>query len=98
MYLREDSIYGFICTKNEEVWGDFRRSLDWGDWEPAQLYAFLPDANTSRKMCDAATNQDQTGFVREYRSLNEGSSMEEARKAYEAMRTQLRMLEQVRGG
>ena len=36
-YLKNDSIYQAFCSHDSDVWGDFHRSLDWGEWEPDEV-------------------------------------------------------------
>lgn len=33
-FLTSDPIRGFVCAYQKEKWGQFPRSLDWGNWEP----------------------------------------------------------------
>jgi hypothetical protein len=33
-YLFSNSTRGFFCTYQQQIWGDFPRSLDWGHWRP----------------------------------------------------------------
>ncbi len=33
-YLKKTKYRGYFCTLDNDVWADFPRSLDWGDWEP----------------------------------------------------------------
>jgi hypothetical protein len=35
-YLKGLPIYDAVCTYESEVWGDFHRGLDWGDWLPSE--------------------------------------------------------------
>ena len=32
-YLKQDDLRGYVCSKDQEIWRDFPRNLDWGGWE-----------------------------------------------------------------
>jgi hypothetical protein len=89
-HLAVDRIFGFHCTKDAEKWGDFHRGLDWGNWEPDTILFDLPLPKiTTKKLCEHAKNADLVSFIAEYRRVNPGLSMLEARKDYEHLQSML---------
>ena len=78
---------GFVCGKEPEKWGDFTRSLDWGYWEPDVVYVRLPPAKlTTRDLVRCAGHDDLISFIKEYRRVNPGSSILEAKEDFKWMR------------
>ncbi|MGA4634656.1 hypothetical protein ACPA5B_12345 [Pseudomonas solani] len=65
-YLKNDEIRGYICLYQQELWGSFPRSLDWGDWRPefdpigiegkvvttVELRALIADGHTARAVVE----------------------------------------------
>ena len=35
-HLKNHCIYLAYCSYESEIWGDFHRSLDWGEWQPEE--------------------------------------------------------------
>ena len=86
-FLVHDSIAGFTCHKDRDKWGDFRRGLDWEAWSPDQVYVELPHPKlTTRALVNCAHDEDLKGFVVEYRRINPGLSMNEAREDFARIR------------
>ena len=78
---------GFSCGKDKEIWRGFNRNLDWGTWEPDWIYIDLPHPKiTTKKLYSFVKNDDQTGFIKEYRCINPGLSMKEARDDFKFLR------------
>ena len=89
-YLRYDFIHGFYCNKDSDKWGDFHRGLDWGTWQPDVVYFDLPlPKATTQKMCEMATSDDLVGFIAEYRRVNPGLSIQEAKEDYNLIRSKI---------
>lgn len=87
-FLFHDSIYGFTCRKDSEKWGKCYRGLDWGQWRPDQIYFDLPFPKiTTKAFSDAAHENDLGAFVIEYRRVNPGVSLQEARIDFAQLRT-----------
>jgi len=83
IYLKNDSIYGFHCTQDKEKWGDFHRSLDWGAWQPDSIYIDLPLPKvTTKKMIECVKNNNQIEFIKEYRRVNRGLDLAEAKSDF----------------
>ena len=90
VFLDVDRIRGFNCRKDAEKWGHFERGLDWGAWEPDWVYLELPPPKvTTRDLAAHAKDGDLVKFIREYRRLNPGLSMEEAKDDYRRLRDKL---------
>lgn len=88
VHLEVDRIHGFFCAKDREVWGDFHRGLDWGAWAPDEVYLELPSPKlTTRELSRCAWRDDLVGFVREYRRINPGISLAEAREDFAHLRS-----------
>jgi len=86
-FLFNDRIYGFSCRKDPEKWGRMYRGLDWGQWQPDRLYFDLPYPKiTTKVLADAAHDNDLKAFVIEYRRVNPGLSMDEARQDFARIR------------
>lgn len=89
-FLSVDDFRGFICRKDRQIWGAFPRSLDWGSWQPDAVYIELPFPKvTTRKLFLAAKDRDLIEFIKEYRRVNPGASMQEAREDYQVFLTGL---------
>jgi hypothetical protein len=89
-FLKHDSIYGFHCTKDADIWGDFHRSLDWGAWSPNRIYFELPFPKiTTRALSEFAYQDDLIGFIKEYRRVNPDLSLEEAKKDFQFFREKI---------
>jgi len=86
-FLAVDQIRGFHCTKDADKWGDLHRGLDWGAWEPDVLYFELPLPKvTTRKLARFAQDNDQIGFIQEYRRTNPGFPIQEAKVDFVRLR------------
>jgi hypothetical protein len=89
-FLKHDSIYGFYCNKDSEIWGDFHRGLDWGAWSPDRTYLELPFPKiTTRVLSDFAHQDDLIGFIKEHRRVNPGLSLEEAKTDFQFFREKI---------
>jgi hypothetical protein len=86
-FLFYDNIFGFTCKKDAEKWGDCYRGLDWGAWRPERIYFNLPHPKiTSQALMDAAHEDDVIAFVKEYRRVNPGTPIQEARENFSTLR------------
>lgn len=86
-YLRMDSIHGFYCTKDAAIWGDFHRGLDWGTWEPDEIYLELPLPKvTTKALSRFAKQNDALAFIKEHRRVNPGLSLKEAQDDFGTFR------------
>lgn len=86
-HLDYDGIRGFVCGWQQEMWGDFPRTLDWGDWTPETPNVGLDsDATCSPvfiRLCIAAQMADA---IRTFLSDNPTASVGEGKRAYEEIR------------
>jgi hypothetical protein len=89
-FLKQDSIDGFHCGKDADIWGDFHRSLDWGAWAPNRIYFELPFPKiTTRVLSEFAYQDDLIGFIKEHRRVNPSPSLEEAKKDFRFFREKI---------
>jgi hypothetical protein len=89
-FLNIDSIDGFHCGKDSEIWGDFHRGLDWGAWSPDRIYLELPAPKiTTRVLSECAHQNDLIGFIKEHRRVNPGFSLEEAKTDFAFFRDKI---------
>jgi len=84
VFLKYERIFGFVCSKDAEKWGPRNyRGLDWGAWEPDSVYLQLPLPKvTTLELSKAAKDEDLVGFIKEYRRINLGLSIQEAKEDY----------------
>ncbi|MCP4146132.1 MAG: hypothetical protein GY757_00140 [bacterium] len=89
-HLLYAQIYGFTCKKDSSKWGGIYRGLDWGNWHPRVVYFKLPlPKMTTTEMCRCVSEDNLLPFIKEYRRVNPGSSIEEAKKDYALMREKI---------
>jgi hypothetical protein len=89
-FLKQDTIGGFHCDKDAQIWGDFHRSLDWGAWVPERIYFQLPFPKiTTRALSEFAYQDDLIGFIKEHRRVNPALSPEEAKKDFRFFREKI---------
>lgn len=82
-FLFQDKIHGFTCRKDNDKWGRCYRGLDWGAWSPDRIYFELPRPKlTTKALVDCAYCEDLVGFIKEYRRINPGISVSEAREDF----------------
>jgi len=87
VYLAFDKVRGFYCRKDSEKWGYFDRGLDWGSWQPDCIYLELPFPKITTKALAAHVNSgDLIMFIKEYRRVNPGVSIQEAKNDYWRLR------------
>jgi hypothetical protein len=87
VYLSYFVILGFYCMRDADKWGDFHRSLDWGDWKPPFIYVSLRKIKTTPALSRLAHENSLIAFVKEYRLVNPDVSMNEAKADFDRMRT-----------
>jgi hypothetical protein len=86
-FLAVDSIHGFHCTKDHEIWGDIHRGLDWGTWQPDCIYVQLPPPKvTTKALVKLAQANDFIAFIKEHRRINPDLSLLEARNDFAHIR------------
>jgi hypothetical protein len=87
VFLEHNPIRGFVCKKDQDKWGDFHRGLDWGTWEPDLIYLELPPPKlTTWTLVRQAHNDDLLQFIKEYRRINPGLSVQEAKNDFQRFR------------
>ncbi len=90
VFLAIDRIFGLHRTKDADKWGDLHRGLDWDAWEPDCIYLELPSPKVTTKHLSQFANQnDLIAFLKEYRRINPGVSIEEAKADFSHFRTVL---------
>jgi hypothetical protein len=93
VFLKVESIYGFYCSQDKEKWGDFHRGLDWGAWEPNSIYLELPLPKvTTKELSVFAKDNDEISFIKEYRRINPGLTLSEAKNDFARFREILEKL------
>lgn len=86
-FLFHDSIYGFTCKKDEKKWGKCYRGLDWGAWSPDRIYLALPFPKiTTKALVDFAYDDNLLDFISEYRRVNPGLSIADAKTDFSRLR------------
>ncbi len=92
-YLDFDNIHGFYCSKDSDKWGDFHRSLDWGDWKPEKIYIHLdPPKRTNKDLVNLAYDEKLIEFIKEHRKINPEGSIGEAKEDYKFLRGRIESL------
>lgn len=82
-HLKLDRTRGFYCSQDQDKWGAFPRGLDWGAWEPDSIYLQLPLPKLTTKMLSIFVKRnDIIGFISEYRKVNPGLSITEAKSDF----------------
>jgi hypothetical protein len=82
-HLKVDVHAGFYCTQDESKWGAYHRGLDWGSWEPDSIHLQLPLPKvTTRQLSIFVKKNDIVGFIKEYRRINPGLSINEAKSDF----------------
>lgn len=90
-FLMKSDIRGYFCNSEHEVWKDFPRDLDWGDWEPDYPLVGITRYNKSNYTCNylgsAIVTKDlvlllmkneTTKALKLYRKLNKIVTIKEA--------------------
>ncbi len=86
-FLAHDQVHGFHCQKDADKWGGFHRSLDWGDWSPPFFYLELPSPKLTTTALSMSVHQnDLLAFIKEYRRINPGLSIREAKEDFVNLR------------
>ncbi len=89
-FLSVAPIWGFECNQDADKWGDFKRGLDWGAWKPDVIYLQLPQPKiTTRILSQAIFENDLLTFIREYRRVNLGLSIQEAKADFTILRKRI---------
>ena len=92
-YLEYDRVRGFSCRKDAEKWGEFERGLDWGSWRPDIVYLELPLPKlTTKNLVRHANDGNLIEFIKEYRRINPGVPVDEAKSDYRRLREILETL------
>ena len=87
-FLSISKFFGFYCSQDKEKWGDLHRGLDWGAWKPNSIYLELPPPKvTTKALSDCVSNDNQLEFIKEYRRVNPGLSIKEAKLDYIKLRS-----------
>ncbi|WP_196889335.1 hypothetical protein [Aureivirga sp. CE67] len=87
---------GFYCKKNEEEHGDFKRGLDWGDWEPKGRIQSIGKGSVNhgvsiftnkniltQEIIELLENSEKIKAMKIYRKLNKIETIKEAKEDIE---------------
>ena len=78
-YLKKDKYRGYICTFEKNIWGDFPRSLDWGNWKPNfPIIGLGADLKLTKHLIILIENEKTTEAIKEIKRLNNGIEFKEA--------------------
>ncbi|WP_339940523.1 hypothetical protein [Undibacterium luofuense] len=90
-HLKIGPRYGFYCSLDQEKWGAFNRGLDWGTWEPESVYLQLPLPKvTTKALSDFVRKNEIIKFISEYRRVNPGLSISEAKNDFSRLQNMLK--------
>lgn len=79
VYLKKDEISEYICSLDKNIWGDFPRSLDWGDWEPDfPIVGLGADFKLTKNLIIQIKNKKTAEAIKEIKSLNSGINLKKA--------------------
>jgi hypothetical protein len=82
-HLEYHSVFGFTCHEDEDIWGPYGKSLDWGHWSPDLPNLGLDSGRlVSMELIRAVQNQQQVEAIKIFRELNPGTLIKDGRDAY----------------
>lgn len=89
--LKYHSIFGFTCHENEEIWGPYGKTLDWGHWSPNLPNLGLKSGKlVSTELIEAVNTGSEVSAIKIFRKINLGSDIKEAREAFSELSSKLR--------
>ncbi len=99
-FLIYNSTLRYVCSKDQEIWGDGFRELDWGDWQPkfpnVGLRKFgrddldLGNVAITNKVIQHILDGHKTKALKVYKDLNNISTIKEAREDIEQIEIKLK--------
>ena len=82
-----------VCNYQRERWGDFPRTLDWGDWRPAlPNLGLMSGRRVSDALLQAVCDGDKVAAIKAFMAVNAGAMMREGMDAYEELAEKLARL------
>ena len=100
-FLKQSDIDGYYCSSEREKWGDFHRSLDWGNWEPDHPVVGIRRINNNIDEGPATITKELIALILEnkttkalklYRSINAIDTIKEASDAVKLLQSKLKTL------
>lgn len=79
-FLKKDDIRHYICSKDREIWGDFPRDLDWGNWKPDYPLIGLNQSIITKDLVLFLMQKEKVKALKLYRKLNQIDTIKEARE------------------
>ncbi|WP_459212176.1 hypothetical protein [Aquimarina rhabdastrellae] len=89
-HITKSDIYGYFCSYEKDIWKDFPRDLDWGDWKPdyplisirryQKRKTSLFDSGLAvinRELILLLQNKEKIKAMKLYRSLNKIDTIKE---------------------
>lgn len=102
-FLKKDDIRHYICSKDREVWGDFPRDLDWGNWKPdyplirliryeegKYSRTYLGPATITKELVLLLKTKEIVEAIYLYRKLNHIETFKEAKEDVEKLLAKLK--------
>ena len=102
-FLYLDSIRGYVCKKDQKLWGDGFRGLDWGDWEPNYPNVglerlgnsevnerFLDRVIVTEEILDLLMANQKIAALKLYRSINAITTIKHAKDDIELLDSKLK--------
>lgn len=89
-FLRYHQISGFRCHEDDQIWGRYGKTLDWGHWSPNLPNIGLESRKeVSMELLQAVKDEQEVAAIRIYRELHPGTTIREARDAYQELKEKL---------
>ncbi len=91
-FLLKSNSRGYICISDKNVWGDFPRSLDWGDWKPDYPIAGLRIDKAmivTKELIALLIDKKTVKAIKLYRALNAIDTIKEASDAIKTLSNKL---------
>lgn len=75
-----------VCNYQRERWGDFPRSLDWGDWQPElPNLGLMSGRRVSDELLRAVCDGNKVAAIKAFMAVNAGAMMHEGMAAYDEL-------------
>lgn len=92
-FLECHSIFGFTCHEDEEIWGPYGKTLDWGHWSPELPNIGLKSRKlVSMELISAVQSGKQVDAIKIFRELNPGTNIKEGKEAYNELSNKLQSI------
>ncbi|QDT24460.1 hypothetical protein [Gimesia chilikensis] len=88
--LKYHAVFGFRCHEDDQIWGRYGKTLDWGHWSPDLPNIGLESRKeVSMELLQAVKDEQEVAAIRIYQELHPGTTIREARDAYEELKEKL---------